>query len=248
MSINKTNKDIPFIHHEMIEEWDIRSANTSLMRYYNLVDMKNIEKFEKMSKSDREINVGLFLKNNRDVSNALEKSFTDIIYEFINSNELEPSSDIISIKKDAIFVRNKVIHNNIFGEVEFVKKNTYTGCLLLPKYEFYYSSTNIDVKGISNESLKLHEDGILSFVSLLMKESKNWVDLNVFMKDYAKAYKNRDLTFNSYREFNSNSKFKVNLFNNYVYMDYIDEDLLEDTDISFNYMNIYLPTLKAIAT
>ena len=54
MSINKTNTNVPFIHHELINEWDIRSANTSLMRYYNLASSKLISKLEKMEKRDRE--------------------------------------------------------------------------------------------------------------------------------------------------------------------------------------------------
>ena len=249
MSINKTNTNIPFIHHEIIEEWDIRSANTSLMRYYSLVDPKIISKFEKMEKREREPAVGMYSKKNRDFAVSLEDAFTKIINEFIAVNGLDPESDIVSIKKDAVFVRNKPIRQNTFGgeTVTFVKKNSYSGCLLIPNYEFYYSRDKIDVKGISDEVLSLHNDGMLAFVSVLMKESNNWIETNQYMKEYAIAYKNRDLPFNSYREFSSSSKFRVNLYGSEVLMDEIDEDLIEDTDISFNYSKIYLPTLKAIA-
>ena len=73
MSVNKTNTNIPFIHHEIIEEWDIRSANTSLMKYYKLANPKLISKFEKMDKRDREVSVGMLIKKNREFANALEK-------------------------------------------------------------------------------------------------------------------------------------------------------------------------------
>lgn len=249
MSINRTNANIPFIHHEMIEEWDIRSANTSLMRYYNLVNPKIIEKFEKMNKQQREVAVGKYLRKNKDVLNALEKAFTDIIHKFLDMNMLDIDTDVISIKKDSVFVKNKIIYNNIFGdnEVNFVKKNSYSGCLLIPNYEFYYSRDKIDVKGISDEVLHLHNDGTLAFISTMMQESNNWIELNQFMKEYAIAYKNRQLPFNAYREFTSDSKFRVNLFGNEVLMDDIDEELLEDTDIFYNYSKIYIPSLKAIA-
>lgn len=249
MSINKTNTNIPFIHHESIEEWDIRSANTSLMRYYELINPKVISKFEKMDKHDRELSVGLYLRKHREISIALEKAFTDIIHEFIGINMLDPDQDIISIKKDSLFVRNKVINCSEFGNgtVNFVKKNSYTGCLLIPNYEFYYSREKIDVKGISDDMLRLHEDGTLAFVSIMMQESNNWIGLNEYMRDYAYAYKNRQLPFNAYREFTSSSKFRVNMFGNEVLMDDIDEDLLEDTNILFNYTKIYLPSLKTIA-
>ena len=97
MSINKTNTNIPFIHHESIEEWDIRSANTSLMRYYKLANPKLIEKFEKMEKQYREPAVGLYLRKNKDCAVALEKAFTDIINEFLLhrlTNPISPHSSI----------------------------------------------------------------------------------------------------------------------------------------------------------
>ena len=247
MSINKTNTNIPFIHHESIEEWDIRSANTSLMRYYKLATPKIIEKFEKMEKQDREPAVGLYLRKNKECAVALEKAFTDIINEFLTANGLDIDMDVISIKKDSVFVRNKVVQCSEFGDVKFIKKNSYSGCLLIPNYEFYYSRNSIDVKGISDDVLDLHQDGTLALVSMMMQESNNWIELNQFMKEYAIAYKTRQLPFNAYREFTSASKFRVNLYGSEMMMDDIDEDLIEDVDISYNYTKIYLPALKAIA-
>lgn len=249
MSINKTNTDIPFIHHEMIEEWDIKSANTSLMKYYNLASPKLISKFEKMDKKDREPAVGMLSKKNKAFSMALEKAFTDIINEFLDINMIDIDKDVISIKKDSVFVRNKEIKCNEFGngDVKFINKNSYSGCLLIPNYEFYYSNDKIDVKGISDSVLNLHEDGILAFISVLMQESNNWIELNRYLKEYSSAYKKRLLPFNAYREFTSLSKFRVNLYGSEVMMDEIDEDLIEDTNISYNYLKIFLPALKAIA-
>ena len=247
MSINRTNTNIPFIHHESIEEWDIRSANTSLMRYYELANPKLIEKFEKMEKRDREPAVGLYLRKNKDAAVALEKAFTDIINEFLTANGLDIEMDVISIKKDSVFVRNKVIRCNEFGDVKFIKKNSYNGCLLIPNYEFYYSRNMIDVKGVSDDVLDLHQDGMLALISMMMQESNNWTELNQFMKEYAIAYKTRQLPFNAYREFTSSSKFRVNLYGSEMMMDEIDEDLIDDVDISHNYTKVYIPALKAIA-
>jgi hypothetical protein len=202
-----------------------------------------------MDKRDREISVGMLIKKNREFSTTLEKAFTDIIEEFIAVNMLDSEDDIISIKKDALFIKNKNIKCNEFGngDVKFIKKNSYTGCLLIPNYEFYYSKDVIDVKGLSDEVLHLHEDGTLAFISTMMQESNNWNELNKFMKEYSSAYKNRQLPFNAYREFTSSSKFRVNLYGNEILMDEIDEDMLECTDIGYNYTKIFLPSLKAIA-
>ena len=249
MSINRTNLNVPFIHHELIEEWDIRSANTSLMKYYHLANPQLISKLEKMEKRDREPAVGMLCKKDKEFAIALEKGFTDIINEFLSANNLDMETDVISIKKDSVFVRNKNVQCSEFGNgaVKFVRKNSYSGCLLLPRYEFYYARDKIDVKGVADEALQLHQDGTLAFISMMMQESNSWIELNHFMKEYAMAYKTKQLPFNAYREFTTVSKFRVNLFGNVVLMDEIDEELLEDTDISFNYINIYLPSLKTIA-
>lgn len=248
MSINRTNKDVPFIHHELISEWDIKSANTSLMRYYKLADPKLIEKLEKLDKKDREPAVGKMSRRDKNFSIELERSFTKIIEEFLAINGLDPEKDIISYKKDSVFIRNKPVKQNLIGDcVQFVNKNLYTGCLLLPKYEFYYSPNKIDVKGVNDESLPLHEYGTLAFIRAVMEDSRNWIELNQFMKDFSAAYKKRLLPFDAYREFTTSSKFRVNLFGNEVLMDAIDEETLEVTDITFNYINVYLETLKVIA-
>jgi hypothetical protein len=219
------------------------------MKYYKLANPKIISKLEKMDKRDREVSVGMLIKKNREFANALEKAFTDIIEEFITVNMIDSEIDIISIKKDAVFIKNKNIKYNEFGngDVKFIKKNSYTGCILIPNYEFYYAKDKIDVKGLSDEVLPLHQDGTLAFISTLMQESNNWNELNQFMKEYSYAYKMRELPFNAYREFTSSSKFRVNMFGNELMMDEIDEEMIESTDISYNYIKIFLPTLKAIA-
>lgn len=247
MSINKTFKELPFIHHELIEEWDIKSANTSLMRYYNLTDPKIIGKIENMPKEKREVAVGKLSRKDKAFSNNLEKAFTSIMEEFISANKINIETDVIAFKKDSIFVRNRYIKKSSFDDtVHFIKKNTYTGCLLLPRYEFYYSDNKIDVKGVNDSKLHLHIDGMLSLVNSVMQESRNWIELNKFMKEYSEAYKNKLLPFNAYREFVTNSQFRVMLYGNEVMMDDIDEDLINYTDITFNYIHVYLEILKAI--
>ena len=88
---------------------------------------------------------------------------------------------------------------------------------------------------------------MMLLVDTVMKESRNWRSLNRLLKEYASLYKNKALPYNAYREFNSDSKFIVNMFGNIVRMDNIDDELLDMTDISFNYINVYLEILKSTA-
>lgn len=259
MSIHKTNKRDKFIHHELIEEWDIRSANTSLMRRYKLVPSRQIDKLEMMPKSKREVSVGLMIQRNREFGIALEEAFTKIIEEFIEANRLDPEYDIVSIKKDAVFVRSRELRKSDFGDdivdaegitrppVQFVRKNQYTGFLYLPKYEVYYAPKNFAIKGVADESIPLHEKGMLYFLENVFGYARDWIELNAFLKEYSGCYKRRELEYDAYREFTSDSKFRVNLFGNEVMMDDIDDDLLELTDISFNYKEVFMEVMKVIA-
>lgn len=259
MSIHKTNTRDRFIHHELIEEWDIRSANTSLMRRYKLIPSYQINKIESLPKREREIKVGLLTQKNKDFGFALEEAFTKIIEEFIEANRLDRDNDIVSIKKDAVFVRSRELRRDEFGDdivdgdgitrapVQFVRKNQYTGFLYLPQYEIYYSPKKIDVKGVADDSLPLHENGMLYLFRSIFEMARDWRELNAFLKEYAGAYKRRELDFDAYREFTSDSKFRVNMFGNELLMDNIEEELLELTDISYNYKHVYLEILKVIA-
>lgn len=246
MSINWTDTSLPIVHHDIITEWDIKSANTSLMKYYQLAKEKDIDYLKSLSKDKREKAVGMMCLKDKEFSDNLEKSFTRIISEFFQANGLQ-KEDCISIKKDAVFVRSKLINHFQFGDsVTFVKKNEYTGFACIPGYEFYYNdkTKKFDVKGINDISLELHKDGILDFVSEIFHYIRNESDLNEYLHAYVSAYKNRELIFDNYRQFNSDSNFLVRMAGAEVYMESITESMMDSVDISFNYINVIIPLIK----
>ena len=241
--MQKTNRDYPFIHNNEIIEWDIKSANTSLMRYYNLQPNKVIDKLASMSKSQREISVGKLMKKDKEFAKALEESFNKIIQEFMDTNNLT-WDDIVSVKKDAVFVKNHKITHSDFGAVHFIAKNQYQHVLLLPKYEIYLSQSKIDVKGIPDEKLPLHEDGMIDFIRSSMEIASEYNKLQSFFKEYVTAYKRKELDFDAYREFNSDSLFRIG-GEFPMLSDSMIEDDIDVLDISYNYINVIIPTIQA---
>ena len=241
--MQKTNRDYPFIHNNEIIEWDIKSANTSLMRYYNLQPNKVIDKLASMPKSQREISVGKLMKKDKEFAKALEESFNKIIQEFMDTNNLT-WDDIVSVKKDAVFVKNHKITHSDFGAVHFIAKNQYQHVLLLPKYEIYLSQSKIDVKGIPDEKLPLHEDGMIDFIRSSMEIASEYNKLQSFFKEYVTAYKRKELDFDAYREFNSDSLFRIG-GEFPMLSDSMIEDDMDVLDISYNYINVIIPTIQA---
>ena len=241
--MQKTNRDYPFIYNNEIIEWDIKSANTSLMSYYNLQPDKVIQKLASMTKSQREISVGKLMKKDKEFAKKLEESFNKIIQEFMDANQLS-WDDIVSIKKDAVFVKNHKINHSEFGAVHFIPKNQYKHVLLLPKYEIYISDSVTDVKGIPDEKLPLHENGMLDFIRTTMESASEMNRLQSFFKEYVTAYKRKELEFDAYREFNSDSFFRIG--GDYPMLaDSMIEDDVEFLDISYNYINVIMPTIQA---
>lgn len=241
--MQKTNRDYPFIHNNEIIEWDIKSANTSLMSYYNLQPEDIISKLASMAKSQREIAVGKLMRKNKEFAKALEESFNNIVDEFFNANDLS-WDDIVTVKKDAVFVKNHKVSHSDFGAVHFIPKNQYKHVLLLPKYEIYISNEKIDVKGIPDDKLEFHKDGILDFISTTMETADDYIDLQKYFKEYVTAYKNKELEFDHYREFNPDSLFRIG--GEYPMLtDSMIEDDMEFLDISYNYINVIMPTIQS---
>jgi hypothetical protein len=201
-----------------------------------------------MPRDEREVTVGKLMRKSREFSEKLEKSFTDIIEEFIAANNLDREVDIISIKKDAVFIRNRSVKKTRFGDsVLFRPKGEYGGFIPIPGLEFYWKNGGgFDVKGISDELLPLHADGVLDLMESIFRESNKTLDLWRYMKEYAYFYKTRQLPFAAYRQFDNSSKFLVHMLGQDVQMDMISESVLEYVDISYNYLNIYLECLKLI--
>lgn len=243
--MQKTNRDYPFIVNAQVTEWDIRQANVSLMEYYGLAEPKLIEKLRDLPKQQREEAVGKLYLKRKEFGKQLEQSFNDIINEFMEANHLT-FDDVVSVKKDAIFVKNHAISKSTFGNtVTFVPKNTYRHVLLLPLYEIYMSDDKTDVKGISDEKLPLHEAGMLFFLRNVMYSAHDQLRLDKYFKDFVNAYKKKELDYDMYREFSSSSTFTVRQDGNEMVYDEITEEDMPFLDISFNYINVVMPTIQA---
>lgn len=231
-----------------IVEYDIRSANTSLMRYYNMIPEKQIASLEKLTKKKREIAVGLLCQKDKEFSKKLNNAFDDIVNMFIEVNGLD-EMEILSIKKDAVFVMNRKDIKTEFGPVIFIPKNRYHSFIKINNFEFYINDEKIDVKGLQNQQDK-HVDGILFLIrdilNTCIKSNMNHKDIQNYLSEFVLEYKKKTLDFPIYREFNQTSQYAVWLDGEKYYFDEIDETYIDELDISFNYINIILPLVRLL--
>lgn len=237
-----------------IIEWDIKSAGISLCTEFGLIPEKELEYLRSVPKKKCDILIGLRSKEDKIFAKQLESKFNEAVNIFIELNNLDKDYDILAIKRDAVFVINHPISiNQISNNIKFVDKNIYHAYLYLKPLELYFKRNGeIDIKHFignvdeRNRILSLHKDGMMnlfhSFIDLCESTNFNTVKISNELSSFVKAYKNRELDFDYYREFNIDSKFRYydSLVSN------INESMMEKIDISYNYINFILPLIRLI--
>lgn len=254
------NKGIPRIFNKHIYEYDMHHAGISISRELNLLPDDVLDRIENKAKNKKEIAVllGKIQKKNSEYKEGLKNGFEEMRKRFFNANELE-DEDILSIKKDAIFVF-KPCNMLTFGEVVFSLKHDYTSYIYTGPYEFYYQSDvsfdlekregfileGLDVKGLGDELIYLHKDYVIQFIKKVFYKMEQEGKENVlrYIRVMSDRYKRLELDPGFYREFNRESNYRSKDEN--ITYSFITPMLLPSIDISYNYQNVILAMLKAV--
>jgi hypothetical protein len=209
------NDDIEYLINNDIYEYDIKDAGLSLIQQYHLLNCEDINKLHELNKEDRHKAIGLFQRDNKELSKALSDKFTDIRSLFISKNNINTNS-IISVKKDAIYTIGP--YSNLkFGCIEFVAKNHYSSYIRFVdnmNIEIYYNDEELTVKGIGEIGINRHRLYSLFFLKQVITylEEKNII-IKRYLKKFIDDYKGNKLDSGYYLEFNNNSNKEDPLFN-----------------------------------
>ena len=253
---NYLNKNYPMIINKVIIEYDLKSANTSLCKEYNLLPDIKIQEIENMTKRDRVKTIGKIMRKDEKFNSGLKDAFIDIRKRFFEENNIE-NEDVLAIKKDAIFCL-KEVKTTEFGFCKFSSKNKYTSYLYINHLEIYYNSKGdflgddgkIDVKGISDNILEKHSAYMLRFFKILFRhlETSPKKITNRYIANFIDKYKNLQLEVGYYREFNQMSIIRLNdsdeTYDNEVFIPY--DHKHDHLCIDYNFFEILLPIIKLI--
>lgn len=222
------NPNIEYLFNSEIIEYDIKDAGFNLIKQYKLLPAEKIQELEKLGKGfERHKQVGILQRNNQEFSTALLSKFAEIRNIFINMNNID-DNDIISVKKDALFIVGHV-EKTKFGIIEFDKKHVYSSYIRFPNVqnlEIYYSNMGLDVKGMSENAMNRHRIYMLDFLykTLGMIEIHSTRVKRNIMK-FIEEYKCGQLEEGYYLEFNNMSR---------------------EINPIFNYRNILVPLVQII--
>jgi hypothetical protein len=247
------NKSVDFIHNR-ITEYDIKSAGFNLIKEYGLLPDTTINILEGFKKEDRNIEIGLLQRNIEGLSDSMNKAFKTARARFFVSNKIQ-SSNILSIKRDAIFLIGIKPEHLKFGKhIEFVPKNVYSSYHNISDIEFYFSKKlnnfSLDVKGIDDNVVQEHLDngGIPQFLGecFAIMEKGNKEKLKSKILNFADDYKARKLPVINYKTFTSSSTylFEVGHSMGRFYNENIIVEDVKNLNITYNYTRFIEPMIE----
>lgn len=236
---------IKYLVNTYIREYDLSKANINALLYTNRISKEEYNKFLVMDKKDREVSIGLMIRNDRSIYTDIQKGIIEAKRKLFLSNSIE-DFEVVSIKNDAVFTHGRLLQIREFPPFDFKIKNEYTIYLQLQELEVYYGDsidqctgdiiTNLDVKGISDSNLLLHQNGMLDLICETcyriqrerIEDTMSWIS-----QMYEKFIK-RELPKEYYRNFDAFSMYKVHTFTRIASMIDIDDSLVPVIDINRN--------------
>lgn len=241
---DKYQSDILYLLNRTIVEYDMKSANTSLAREFNLLPEEKINEIEALGKQARVVAIGKIKQKDPTYNEKEKAAFMEARRLFFEINEID-DRDVIAIKRDAIFVSRYVADMKVGKYILFRPKNEYTSFVYLKPLELYYSNNGLDIKGISDEIYKTyHKEYFGDFLARAIRiiETCSSKEGLHYIQRFFDQYKWRKLEAGYYREFNNLSQFRY--LNGECAMEEYMEDLSK-VDISYNF-NIIIQFLRTL--
>lgn len=255
----------PYIINSIIRDYDISKANISILRKKGIFSQEQYEYYYNLPKKDREIQVGLYLRDHKEHSKELSLGFKECRQEFFDLNDIK-EYEVLSIEKDSVKLINKIPqYTELSGGVVFVNKDTYTSFYNIKvnkrtHYRYFYSkdiinnTESIEIRGIARDVFKdivypRHKDYLLDFLYFIFDSAiTDMIDDTVkYLTQFINKYITFQLEVGYYRELNRESKFSIAHKDRRILADIFTEDNKKYLDITFN-LNILNTLLEYYST
>ncbi len=201
------------IYRGSIWEYDMVSAGFSVAKASGMLSSEEIEQLSSLPKYERNVSLGLMMRNDTDLLDAIELGIRRAVKDFCKENEIT-RNDIISIKRDAIFSTRKAQTLDIEG-IMFREDNKYSSFYLFNRAELFWNTwdNNATWKGLGSDVVMRDTDYFLAFIVQIIKGTEVGDAKNIARKliQYRDQYINLQLNYQCYRECNKAGKYRHNL-------------------------------------
>lgn len=245
--------DVPLLINASITEYDISSANITMLLSYGLITQEDFNAYKNMPKSMREISIGKLGKEpngqlnqfGMNVQHYIAQGIERARHELFAKNHIKDES-VVRIAKDAVYINGGILPytsfdlNNNGVICVFVPKNYYNIMINLKPVTIFINdnpmtdSLKVDVVGINDNLLYLHQpflEFVCNLVSNVQRSGKEYA-FNIYNSFY-EDYVNMRLPVGYYREFNANSGFRIKHTERYT-IDSATEGDKDKIDINYN--------------
>ena len=242
------NEDVLYLRNKRIAEYDIVEGGYSISRNEGLLPTKFLRYLKTLDKKRRHIEIGKYAGEHKEFTKELFEGFRKYVTLFREENLIEDDK-ILSVKKDSITLYNSPIEQTKFGDyVEFTQREEATSYMLLEKKEFFLNSKTgkFWFKGFDSEIDT--RDTLIEEIKKLMEfgEYKPKRFIFEYLRDLRQAYVTRELSHTYYRELNAVNSYKLQreMMGHHVYLDVVNDDMIDDLHIDHNYQHIIMPMMK----
>ena len=210
-----------FLFSSSIFEYDIRQANINVLRAFGRLSESDYHRLSIADKRSREIEIGNWIAQDSTVYQTIQEGIQKAKLGLLASNKVRPTN-VLRIANDAVYVISPhplrytkfTINQDSDCYVEFVNKNHFTSYLSLGDVIILINSDgegwDIDIKGISNDLIYLHENFISTICNLVQSREMGGVDMAAReFNNFFQEYVSKNLPVEYYREFNSGSGYRV---------------------------------------
>lgn len=212
------SSNLPFVFSRYIREYDIQKANISILFDKGIISQQDYEYLYNSDRMERQIYIGKLQRSNKKITKALQSGIINAKKNLFLSNKIEPH-EVLAIKNDAVFIIGRELTNTQFGIIKFVEKNVYTSFMRLQNVEIYYgfdrisNTENYSIKGLGKKEF-YHRDYMIDFLLYIINSIQTTDIQNVIIDlgNFYREYINRLLPIGYYREFNSDSRYKIGGF------------------------------------
>lgn len=244
---NWLDKDVDFMICDIIE-YDMKRAGLSIIKEDKLLPEELIQKYEAMPKKEADKAIGKLQIKNTELKDGLKQGFRKYRLLFGELNDIT-DDDIVSVKKDAIFTKKYCEHTHVGEYITFVEKHEYQARLYLNGCEFYWKyDGGIDVKGIAEDKVQLHEDYMLNVIWKVIKHMGEYdYDGGIkYLVKFMDDYKFKRLPIAYYRELNQLSEYSFIFYDQPQTSIHLDEVYKSVVIGNYNYVNILTPLLSLL--
>lgn len=205
--------DINYLTNTFIREYDISKANINILYSKGMINKETYDYLYNSERMIRQVYIGRLQKKTK-YADALKAGIIEAKKMLFESNMIK-DYEVLSIKNDAVYIIGRQLPITDFGLIKFANKNQYTSYFKIHNLEIYYyfnaitKEEKIDVKGINDDKLKLHENFMLSFIKdvfyiLQVSTTSNAINM---VRDFYNEYITYQLPVEYYRMFNNSSNF-----------------------------------------